>query len=183
MKWRIWVLAVLAAALAVGLLTWSGTRNRETRPELGLGTPSSNSGETTQGEGANSSGTISNSRSAAGSSTTIKKLPERATTSISVPKAPARMRTVALSALPIEAQKTWRLIDRGGPYPYERDGVTFENREQRLPKAASGYYKEYTVPTPGESDRGARRLIVGAKRDVYYTDDHYDSFGFVEVEK
>lgn len=67
-------------------------------------------------------------------------------------------------------------IDRGGPFAYRRDGVVFENREQRLPAHARGYWHEYTVPTPDERDRGARRLVAGQQREIYYTRNHYRSF-------
>ncbi|EWC60133.1 Guanyl-specific ribonuclease Sa [Actinokineospora spheciospongiae] len=88
----------------------------------------------------------------------------------------------ALSELPPQAGQTWALIEKGGPFPYPRnDGVTFQNREGRLPKQASGYYKEYTVPTPGSPDRGARRLITGSGSEVFYTEDHYDSFVSVDT--
>jgi ribonuclease T1 len=91
---------------------------------------------------------------------------------------------IALSALPAEARQTLALIKRGGPFPYRKDGVAFGNREKHLPQREHGYYREYTVPTPGERDRGARRIVAGrgAKGDVatsgeyYYTDDHYRSF-------
>lgn len=89
-------------------------------------------------------------------------------------------RLIALSALPSQAQQTWRLIQRGGPFPYDRDGVVFENRERLLPSRARGYYHEYTVETPGEDDRGARRLITGDKGELFYTDDHYGSFSVVD---
>lgn len=84
--------------------------------------------------------------------------------------------TVRVDQLPKEAAETLALIDKGGPYPYERDGLTFANQEKLLPKRPNGYYKEYTVPTPGSRDRGARRLVVGKDGDVYYTADHYESF-------
>ncbi len=84
--------------------------------------------------------------------------------------------TVAQARLPREARETIRLIERGGPFPYDRDGATFQNREGLLPKQPSGYYREYTVITPGSSDRGARRIIAGKGGELYYTDDHYDSF-------
>lgn len=84
---------------------------------------------------------------------------------------------VAESALPAQARQTLALIRAGGPYPYPRnDDQTFGNREGRLPQRASGYYREYTVPTPGSPDRGARRIIVGRDGDMYFTDDHYESF-------
>jgi ribonuclease T1 len=89
-----------------------------------------------------------------------------------------------LSGLPQQAADTWKLIEKNGPFPYPRnDGVQFQNREKRLPAKAGDYYKEYTVPTPGSPDRGARRLITGNQREVYYTADHYDSFVVVDVRK
>jgi len=87
-----------------------------------------------------------------------------------------RMREVAVSDLPREARETLALIERGGPFPYRQDGRTFGNREKRLPLKASGYYREYTVPTPGARDRGARRIVSGRGGEYYYTDDHYTSF-------
>lgn len=83
---------------------------------------------------------------------------------------------VALSALPREARDTLALIKAGGPFPYSRDGVTFQNRERLLPPRPRGYYREYTVPTPGSRDRGARRIIAGQGREYFYTADHYRSF-------
>ena len=86
--------------------------------------------------------------------------------------------TVAATALPAEAREALALIHQGGPYPYRRDGITFQNREGRLPSAARGYYREFTVTTPGSRDRGARRIISGGQPPVvfYYSDDHYRSF-------
>ncbi len=81
--------------------------------------------------------------------------------------------------LPPEALDTLALIEAGGPYPYDQDDGVFGNREGLLPDRFDGYYREYTVETPGSDDRGARRIIVGADGEVYYTDDHYGSF--VEV--
>jgi ribonuclease T1 len=86
---------------------------------------------------------------------------------------------VPASELPDEARRTLALIARGGPYPYTRDDVTFGNFERILPRKSSGYYKEYTVPTPGESDRGARRIVAGNAGEKYYTADHYNSFKFI----
>jgi ribonuclease T1 len=83
---------------------------------------------------------------------------------------------VALSGLPREARTTYRLILAGGPYPYSRDGVVYQNREGVLPRRSRGSYHEYTVRTPGSSDRGARRLVCAAVPECYYTDDHYASF-------
>jgi ribonuclease T1 len=68
------------------------------------------------------------------------------------------------------------LIARGGPFPYRQDGVVFQNRERRLPIHVRGYYHEYTVPTAGASNRGARRIIRGDRGETYYTRDHYGTF-------
>jgi len=84
--------------------------------------------------------------------------------------------TTSVAALPPEVRDTLQLIERGGPFPYRRDGIEFQNREHRLPEQLRGYYHEYTVPTPGAGDRGARRIIAGQQRDYYYTADHYRSF-------
>lgn len=93
------------------------------------------------------------------------------------------LRWVSLAALPQEASETMDVIASGPPYPYPRaDGGVFGNRERRLPARPSGYYHEFTVTTPGSSDRGARRIIAGgpnrgqANQEWYYTDDHYESF-------
>ncbi|MEU6510193.1 ribonuclease domain-containing protein [Streptomyces sp. NPDC046942] len=86
------------------------------------------------------------------------------------------MGTVQVSALPAEARQTLALIDQGGPFPYARDGVVFGNHEGHLPGHQRGYYHEYTVKTPGSRDRGARRIITGKAGEIYYTDDHYNSF-------
>lgn len=87
-----------------------------------------------------------------------------------------QMQEVTVAQLPAEAVRTLALIKRGGPFPYQRDGIVFRNREGRLPSRQSGYYREYTVPTPGAQDRGARRIIAGADSEFFYTEDHYRSF-------
>ncbi|MEV0288128.1 ribonuclease domain-containing protein [Kribbella sp. NPDC050820] len=83
---------------------------------------------------------------------------------------------VAMADLPDEARDTLKLIDQGGPFTYSRDGVVFGNFEKLLPQQDRGYYREYTVKTPGENDRGARRIVTGKGGERYYTDDHYKSF-------
>ncbi len=89
--------------------------------------------------------------------------------------------SVALSTLPPQAQQTHQLILAGGPFPYRKDGSVFGNRERLLPLHPRGYYREYTVKTPGASNRGARRIVCGGTRPVapdacFYTADHYASF-------
>ena len=87
------------------------------------------------------------------------------------------LRVVSLASLPREARQTVALVDRGGPFPYAQDGATFANREGRLPSHPRGWYREYTVVTPGEDDRGPRRVVTGDDdRLVFYTADHYGSF-------
>lgn len=88
----------------------------------------------------------------------------------------AQAAEVAPGDLPPEARTTLHLIKQGGPFPYPRDGAVFGNYEKRLPLKARGYYREYTVPTPGARSRGARRIIAGKLGEHYYTDDHYRTF-------
>lgn len=83
---------------------------------------------------------------------------------------------VRLSDLPPEATHTVDLITANGPFPYDQDGATFDNREGILPTRPSGYYHEYTVVTPGSNDRGARRIVAGSPGEMYWTADHYLSF-------
>ncbi|MEV7615970.1 ribonuclease domain-containing protein [Streptomyces sp. NPDC089799] len=86
------------------------------------------------------------------------------------------MAVVRVDRLPRQARDTLALIDQGGPYPYRQDGTVFGNFEKALPRQKRGYYHEFTVRTPGERDRGARRLVTGGGGELYYTDDHYDTF-------
>jgi ribonuclease T1 len=94
------------------------------------------------------------------------------------------LQEVAVAELPKEARDTLALIRKGGPFPYRKDGATFGNFEKHLPLRARGYYREYTVPTPGTRDRGARRIVAGrgaagdahTSGEYYYSDDHYRTF-------
>jgi ribonuclease T1 len=89
---------------------------------------------------------------------------------------PAAAAEIAIGELHQEARATLARIRQGGPFPYAKDGVVFANREGRLPIQKRGYYREYTVKTPGERTRGARRIIAGRGGEFFYTDDHYDHF-------
>jgi ribonuclease T1 len=99
-------------------------------------------------------------------------------------EAPAVQDEIAVAQLPREAQHTLALIKQDGPFPYPKDGTVFGNRERRLPSQTRGYYREYTVPTPGARNRGARRIIAGQKPggntasrgEYWYTADHYSTF-------
>ena len=91
---------------------------------------------------------------------------------------------IAAPALPVEARATLARIKAGGPFAYAKDGSVFGNRERLLPPRSRGYYREYTVKTPGERSRGARRIVAGSggsgdarsSGEYYYSDDHYNSF-------
>jgi ribonuclease T1 len=83
---------------------------------------------------------------------------------------------VRFGDLPTEARSSVELIRKGGPFPYRRDGAVFGNRERLLPRRERGWYREYTVRTPGAKDRGARRIVAGRDGTLYYTDDHYRTF-------
>lgn len=135
-------------------------------------------GNATEGEGGS-----------AGSSASVTT-PSSTTTGRATPSSPtgrgtpdSGLPTMVASELPREGRQTLELIHRGGPFPYDRDGTPFQNRERILPLQPRGYYAEYTVRTPGERDRGARRLVVGDDGDVYWTDDHYRSFRQVEEDR
>lgn len=99
------------------------------------------------------------------------------------PENPSGLPAVNASQLPKEARQTLVLIAKGGPYPYREDDGNFGNFEGLLPKKGSGFYKEYTVPTPGKSNRGERRIVVGRDAAKYYTADHYESFKFIVEDK
>jgi ribonuclease T1 len=96
-------------------------------------------------------------------------------------RGPVGEATVSLAELPTEAHRTEQLVRSGGPFPYAKDGTVFGNRERLLPRRERGFYREYTVPTPGARNRGARRLVCGGRPPTnpeacYYTADHYASF-------
>ncbi|WP_328767684.1 ribonuclease domain-containing protein [Streptomyces sp. NBC_00286] len=94
---------------------------------------------------------------------------------------PTAVGSICYDNLPPQAHDTLDLIEQGGPYPFPQDGGVFQNREGLLPSQSTGYYHEYTVITPGSSDRGARRIVTGEEhQEDYYTADHYESFKLVD---
>ncbi|OKK08432.1 ribonuclease [Streptomyces sp. CB03234] len=104
-----------------------------------------------------------------------------ATAAPTVPTAITAVGDICYSRLPSQAHDTLDLIETGGPYPFPQDGTVFQNREGILPSRTTGYYREYTVITPGSDTRGARRIVTGdATREDYYTADHYASFDLVD---
>lgn len=104
--------------------------------------------------------------------------PSDSSTAASPPASPS---TDEAGSLPPQVLDTIALIQDDGPFPYRQDGSVFMNRERRLPAHERGYWREYTVTTPGESDRGARRIVHGRGDEFYYTDDHYQSFTLLDV--
>ncbi len=112
----------------------------------------------------------------------LRRLAAALLIALALPVAAFQLPTLKVSELPPEARETLRLIDAAGPFPYKRDGIVFQNRERRLPQQDRGYYREYTVETPGLSHRGARRIVTGGRPPAayYYTADHYKSFRRIE---
>ena len=105
------------------------------------------------------------------------------TSNLALAKAPQQqdsLGTVSLAELPAQGQQTYERIHQGGPFPYEKDGTVFGNRERLLPSKLRGYYREYTVKTPGSRNRGTKRIVCGGQAKApdtcYYTADHYASF-------
>jgi ribonuclease T1 len=171
-------LAAVAAAAGILLLSVVGCAMSSG------GQPLPGQGTTIAASDANS--TNGNSDSAVGNDQERRKTPtptprpRRTPTATPTRAGPQRidgLPVIYVDQLPREARTTLRLIEQGGPFPYSKDGSVFQNREGILPSRPRGYYQEYTVITPGEDDRGARRIIAGGGGELYYTDDHYDSFG------
>lgn len=164
------LLVVVGIVVCLALVWWFGRGLGQ--PETPASTPSAAwtpASDSPVQPGA--SGSRSGTR--AGTSATRTSAPGAATPDSGLP-------TIAESELPRQARDTLELIRAGGPYPYAADGDVFENRERILPGRQRGYYREYTVETPGSDDRGARRIVSGAEADRYYTDDHYDTFRQIE---
>jgi ribonuclease T1 len=155
MRRHLWVIAAL---LLLGLWVWSGSRSGAPGPAGGF------PGVSTPAPGR-----------AAADAHAEAGLPTRAL--------PAARQWPYPAFLPREAQAVLDAIARGGPHDYRQDGGVFQNRERRLPSQPRGYYREYTVQTPGSDDRGPRRIVTGGRppMEYWYTDDHYRSFRRFEV--
>ena len=150
--------AVVAVLLGAAVLVACGKSDGAT-PSTGGGTGTRTS--------AAPAPTFTGAAPSAGPADAAKLAPASPTTSLP---------TEVVARLPKQAVDTLRLIAAGGPFPYSQDGVTFSNREGILPTHKSGWYHEYTVVTPGSSNRGARRIIAAQDGGRFYTDDHYASF-------
>lgn len=161
------VLPLLLTALAVFcLLVFGG-------PDLlgdlsGRSAPGSTSGAASSSQAASGAASSSETASSATPSSEGKRQAN-----------PSNLPEIRESALPAEGRRTLALIRSGGPFRFSQDDRTFGNFERILPGRDRGYYREYTVPTPGEPDRGARRIVAGNGGEKYYTDDHYGTFKFI----
>ena len=174
MSWgqRIMTVALLALLLIAGV-AFLGHQTDTT--SSASPSPSGFSAQTYTSSGGTETSTTDGNSSPRGGTKSGAGATNRAT-----PKPTDGLDAVAYAQLPGEAKKTINLIDEGGPFPYARDGVVFSNVERILPKHPRGWYHEYTVKTPGASNRGARRVIVGQDGTMYYTSDHYQSFKRVQ---
>lgn len=129
-------------------------------------------------------------RSAGPSTSTPKANANQGASSMAGSNYASGLSTIDYAALPKEAQSVIRMIQQRASFPHHQDGQTFGNRERILPSQPRGYYQEYTVPTPGADNRGARRIVSGQGRtgdnatsgEYYYTGDHYRSFAQVRME-
>ena len=121
-----------------------------------------------------------------GASLSLGLVPDSAQARRSTPQdtelsSPSGLAVAPLSSLPRQARDVYERIHQGGPFRYDKDGTVFFNRERALPRQPRGFYREYTVPTPGSRDRGARRIVCGGHElrqpeTCFYTEDHYQSF-------
>lgn len=120
--------------------------------------------------------TTTSTSAGTGASAGVESVPSRSGAPTAAPGWAKGMATVRAAALPQQARDVLELIDKGGPYQYRQDGTVFGNFEKALPRQKRGYYHEFTVKTPGERDRGARRIVTGQGGEFFYTDDHYKTF-------
>lgn len=174
---RLVVVAAAALALLVGGWWLVSGRPVVATPPQGVASGSATTGASSTGRG---TATVPATPGTAGSASA--RTGSTGSTRAGGVDPASGLRWVSLAELPPEASETVAEIEAGPPFPTRKDGAVFGNFEGLLPKRASGYYREFTVPTPGESDRGARRIVTGgpdygtANAEFYYTADHYASF-------
>lgn len=170
---RTW-LGLLAAILAAAVLWWQqgdGALTAEEPPDTGTASSAPTAAAPSDLEPSDVAPTATAPTSESPSATAT------ATASPGGDADPASgLPLITTTDLPPEAIDTLELISAGGPYPYEQDDSVFSNREGILPEQPEGYYREYTVETPGSADRGARRIVAGSPGEYYWTEDHYASF-------
>ena len=174
---------MLCAAVVLGLIllqSGSGDDSNATAGSTSSPTATTTAVATSDATDTATSGTLPTLVEPTATAQTTTPSPQPTRTATEEPEAThtpqSGLPTIAEADLPPEAWDTMQLIYDGGPYPYRQDDGTFMNREGILPDQRRGYYREYTVETPGWHDRGARRIVSGRDGDLYYTDDHYSSF-------
>ena len=157
--------AAVAALLVIAIATGSFILGRNASPNSAVAAST-----TGQSSVAHESNTTSRSE--------VPVTPARSVTSATARRSPVSggLESILVADLPPEARTTLALIASNGPFPYSRDGVVYSNFEKILPQQPSGYYHEYTVVTPGASNRATRRIITGRNNERFYTADHYVSF-------
>ncbi len=169
------ILTIVGAAVLGALLMWLVLPSSSSSNE---GTPTAQT--TSRSASPWTSRTATAERTTAAASPTTNNGSGGQTDGQLAPASPTtNLSTITVGELPSQAQQTLSLIASGGPFPYRKDGTVFSNRERVLPQQRSGFYTEYTVETPGSSDRGARRIVAGQNGSRFYTDDHYQSFSEV----
>lgn len=166
--WKAWGLRLgllLITAAVVLLATTSSNEQRATSPsetESEISLPSFESTDDEDAGHAAELGTSNSGKPATPGASTFEPLTD--------------LPQINVSDLPAQAWGTLDLIAQSGPYPFSKDDSVFQNREGILPDHPRGYYREYTVTTPGADNRGARRIVAGEAGELFYTDDHYNSF-------
>lgn len=173
------VLLALAAVVLLALWWWADSDTGPSGDDAGPEARATASAPAAPASGAASSAPTSATSSAAtasGSPATSSAVPSASASAVESVDPVSGLLWVDEADLPPEAWDTLQLIDDGGPFPYDEDDGTFGNFEGILPSEPRGYYREYTVDTPGLSHRGARRIIAGDGGELYYTQDHYASF-------
>lgn len=155
------VFAMLASVIA--LIAVAATTGSDDPPTQVQTQESTDTGQTSSAQGSDATAVEPNE-------STQAQLPEFG---------PSGLPVIPVADLPPEAITTLTLIDQDGPYPYDKDGSTFQNREGYLPDHDGGYYAEFTVDTPGLDHRGPLRIVTGSGGEIYWTSDHYDSFSEV----
>lgn len=167
------VLLALAAVVLLALWWWVDSDTGPSGDDAGPATRATVSATTASSA---SSGASTSAATTSGSPTTSSAVPSTSSSAVDSVDPVSGLRWIDEVDLPPEAWDTLQLIDDGGPFPYDEDDGTFGNFEGILPSEPRGYYREYTVDTPGLSHRGARRIIAGEGGEYYYTQDHYASF-------
>ena len=164
--WKAWGLRLGLLLIAAAVVLLAATSSREREPSLSPDSGTDSSQEASESSG----GTVQHT---ADSDEPTEAGPDSFQPFTDLPQ-------ISVALLPSEAWDTLDLISESGPYPFSKDDSVFQNREGILPDHPRGYYREYTVTTPGADNRGARRIVAGKAGELFYTEDHYNSFAEIE---